>query len=363
MRLGIHPRRGRALSDSPSNAALAEALFELADHEEPGERRLALLKAAYAVFDDAGRPHRKVLADAPPWLRPLISQLISCRGQGALEASVQRLSSGDTRRHHGSREGFLARCEMEEILRSGPPELTPNRMRGAFHWHTRDSDGKATVENMASACQRRGSSWAVVADHSRGLEIASGLDCVGLRLQKRRIDHWNRDHGEELHLFQGLEVEILDGGDLDVPLTEREEIDCVVVAVHRRFDRRRDQTERLLRAISSPEVHVFAHPRGRHFHQRPGIKAKWEVVFDACVEHGVAVEINGFPRRQDLDAELAGLAASRGCELILASDAHAPHHLEFDAYACAIAMRAEIPPQKILNTRTAETFEDWLQGW
>ena len=47
------------------------------------------------------------------------------------------------------------------------------------------------------------------------------------------------------------------------------------------------------------------HPRGRHFHQRPGLKARWEKVFAACTDEGVAVEINGFPRRQDLDPDLA----------------------------------------------------------
>ncbi len=250
---------------------------------------------------------------------------------------------------------------MEDTLKSGSADLSPQRMRGAFHWHTKDSDGKATLETMANACARRGASWAVVTDHSRGLEIASGLDREGLSMQRRRLRRWNSNHGEELRLFQGLEVEVLEHGDLDIPLEERNEVDCIVAAVHSHFDRRRDQTERLLRAIKTPGVHVLAHPRCRHFHQRTGIKAKWERVFEACADADVAVEINGFPRRQDLDQELVKLAVERGCTIILASDAHAPHHLEFDNWACAIAMRAEVPRERILNTLTAECFEDWLE--
>ena len=83
-------------------------------------------------------------------------------------------------------------------------------------------------------------------------------------------------------------------------------------------------------------------------------------VFTACASEGVAVEINGFPRRQDLDWELARLALESGCDFLLASDAHAPHHLEFDGYACAIAIRAGIPRERILNAGHVEEFEAWL---
>jgi DNA polymerase (family 10) len=100
---------------------------------------------------------------------------------------------------------------------------------------------------------------------------------------------------------------------------------------------------------------------GRHFHHRPGLKARWEKVFSACADAGVAVEINGFPRRQDLDADLARLAVESGCEVVLASDAHAVPHLEFDAFASAIAMRAEVPRDRVVNIQHAEEFAAWLK--
>jgi DNA polymerase (family 10) len=249
---------------------------------------------------------------------------------------------------------------MSETLRSGPADLHPQRLRGACHWHTRHSDGKASLETMARACVRRGYAWSLVTDHSRGLEVASGLDQEGVRIQRRRVENWNDRYGEDHRLFQGLEVEVLDDGTLDVPKGERLEVDCVVAAVHSHFDADRDQTERLMRAVNTPEVHVLAHPRGRHFHHRPGLKARWEKVFSACADAGVAVEINGFPRRQDLDTDLARLAVDSGCEILLASDAHAVPHLDFDGYASAIAMRAEVPRERILNIQHADEFEVWL---
>lgn len=349
--------RGR----SPGNGALAEALFALAEREPPGERRLAMLHVGYAAMDAAGPAGRVALREAPEWLRPLVSQLLACPGEGALDAAVQRLGAGPRPRRQPARERYLARAEVDEVLASAPDGLQPQRLRGAFHWHTTASDGRSSLESMARACARRGAYWAVVTDHSRGLEVASGLDLEGVRIQRRAVDRWNRRQGDELRLLQGLEVEIAEDGTVDVPPDERAELDCVVAAVHTGLLSERDQTERYLRALATPGIHVLAHPRGRLFQHRQGVRARWEVVFAACAERGVAVEINGFPRRQDLDWELARLAADRGCELILASDAHAVAHLEFDAYACAIAARAGAAPRTILNFLQPEELEAWLE--
>ncbi len=287
-----------ARTPAPSNGALAEALFRLADREPPGERRLALLRVGYAALDAEGPARHRVLSEAPRWLEPLVGQLLACPGEGALAAAVERLAGGEGRRRRPARDRFLSRAEVEATLAGAPEPLRPGLLRGAFHWHTRDSDGHATLETMARACRRRGCSWAVVADHSRGLEVASGLDREGVRLQRRRIGRWNARWADELLLFQGLEVEVLEDGTVDVPPVERDELDVVIAALHRDLGPERDQTARLLRAVTTPGVRVLAHPRGRLFQHRPGIRARWERVFEACAEAGVAVEINGFPRRR-----------------------------------------------------------------
>jgi histidinol phosphatase-like PHP family hydrolase len=353
-------RRPKGSHEGPTNGALAEALFALSEREPPGDRRLAMLKAGYAAFDAPDRARKVVLQEAPRWFKPLLEQLLSCDGRDALDAAVQRLSGGGPPRRRDTRDRYMSRAEVMEVLSTGADDVRPERIRGAFHWHTRDSDGRGTLDRMARACARRGAAWAVVADHSRGLDIASGLDAEGVRLQRKRVESWNTSRGDDLRLLHGLEVEILEDGTVDVAAVERQQVQCVVAAVHRLFDPDRDQTPRLLRAISTPGVHVLAHPRGRHFHHRPGLRARWERVFSACTGQGVAVEINGFPRRQDLDWELARLAMDAGCEFVLASDAHSPSHLEFDSYACAIAMKAGIPPNLILNAGHVEDFEMWL---
>lgn len=332
-----------------SNRELAEALFELAESHPPGDERLALLRAAYAVFD---HPHelgrRQRLPDAIPLeALPVVALLRSSRGVDALAAAVQRLAGPQPPKGGHTRRDFLSQAEVDETL-AAAPGLEVRQLRGAFHFHTRASDGAASLEQMARACLRRGYSWAVVADHTRGLACVNGLDGEGVALQRVLIEAWNRRRADELRLLQGLEVEILEDGSLDLPRSARGEV-LVVAAVHTSLAERRDQTGRLLRALEEPQVWALAHPRGRLFARRAGIRANWEVVFGAAASAGVLVEINGFPRRQDPDPGLIRLAWECGCRFLLGSDAHHPRHLAFDATALALAAAAGLPRTAIAS--------------
>jgi DNA polymerase (family 10) len=332
-----------------SNRELAEALFELAESHPPGEERLALLRAAYAVFDhphELGRRQR-LPETIPLETLPVVTMLRASHGADALAAAVERLAGPHPRKAAHTRRGFLSQAEVDETL-AAAPGLEVRQLRGAFHFHTRASDGAATLDGMARACQRRGHSWAVVADHTRGLACVNGLDGEGVALQRAVIDAWNRRRADELRLVQGLEVEVLEDGSLDLPRGARGDL-LVVAAVHTELAERRDQTGRLLRALEEPQVWALAHPRGRLFARRSGIRANWELVFGAAAAAGVLVEINGFPRRQDPDPGLIRLAWECGCRFLLGSDAHHPRHLAFDATALALAAAAGLPRAAIAS--------------
>lgn len=331
-----------------SNAALAEGLFQLAESQPPGEERLALLRAAYAVWDHPRElaAVRRLPDSIPLDALPVVTLLHRAQGEDALAAAVARLAGPRPGNGTPTRSGFLTAAHVGEILAAAT--LDPRHLRGAAHFHTRASDGAATLERMARACQRRGAEWAVVADHTRGLACVNGLDAEGVALQRRAVAAWNRRHGEELRLLQGLEVEVLADGSLDLPRAARGQL-LLIAAIHTELEETRDQTTRLLRALEEPGVWALAHPRGRLFGRRGGVRANWEVVFAAAAARGVLVEINGFPRRQDLDVTLTHLALEAGCCFLLASDAHHPRHLAFDAWAVAIATAAGVPPQRLVN--------------
>jgi histidinol phosphatase-like PHP family hydrolase len=332
-----------------TNATLAEALFQLAESHPPGDERLALLRAGYAVFDHPRElaPSRRLPETIALETLPTVTMLRQCQGKDAVAAAVQRLAGPHRVRQAPSRQGFLSAAEVEAQL-SDDLALRAQELRGAVHWHTRASDGAATLEVMARTCMRRGASWAVVADHSRGLACVNGLDREGVHLQRAVVGTWNHRHGDEMYVLQGLEVEILEDGRLDLPRDQRHGL-VLVAAVHTELAASRDQTGRLLRAIEEPGVFVLAHPRGRLFARRSGLRINWEKVFGLAAAVGVGIEINGFPRRQDLDAGLLPLAAAAGCSFVLASDAHHPRHLEFDRTALALASRAALPRGSVVN--------------
>lgn len=332
-----------------SNASLAEALFLLADSHPPGDLRLALLRAAYAVFDHprelGGRGRLPQAIPLEVW--GTVAMLRAAGGEDALAAATERLA-GPLRSHtRQTREGFLTAAETSCRLAS-PGGLDARRLRGAAHWHTRASDGVAPLETMARACLRRGAQWAVVCDHTRSLECVNGLDDEGVAMQRRAIAAWNRRHGEDLVVLQGLEVEVDEDGILELPRERRRGV-LVIAGFHTGLAERGDQTGRFLRVLEEPGVWALAHPRARLFNRRSGVRANWEVVFRAAAHAGVLMEINGFPRRQDLDPTLIALAAEAGCRFLLASDAHHPRHLEFDGTAAALAAQAGVSPERIVT--------------
>jgi len=337
-----------------SNRELAEALFCLAESYPAGEQRLALLRAAYAVFD-APRELSRVRAlpgGIPLEALPTVSFLARCPTRDALLAAAARLAGPHWGRGFAeSRQGFFAAAEVAEAA----PEEQARRLRGAVHFHTRFSDGAQELETMAQALRRRGYFWAVVSDHTQGLACVNGMDAAALALQRRRIERWNQRHGEELRLFAGVEAEILEDGSLDLPRPLRQGV-LVLAALHTGLSSTRDQTGRLLRALEQPGVWALVHPKGRLFSRRTGIRANWERVFGEAAARGVLVEINGFPRRQDLDPTLARLALAAGCRFVLGSDAHHSRHLPFDRVALAIAAKASVPETAIVNFLPGEVI-------
>jgi histidinol phosphatase-like PHP family hydrolase len=337
-----------------TNADLAEALFQLAEGHPAGDEQLALLRAAYAVFDHPRELDgaRRLPETIPLEALPTVTMLRSVAGPDALTAVVERLAGPLPRRASATREGFLTAAAAQTAL-SDAGGVDPRHLRGAVHWHTRASDGVAPLDVMSKACLRHGASWAVVADHTRGLACVNGLDGEGIALQRRSVEAWNRRRGDELWLVQGLETEVGEDGRLDLPRRARSGL-LVLAAVHTDLTSRRDQTHRLLRAVAEPGVWGLAHPRGRLFARRSGVRANWELVFEAAARHDVLLEINGFPRRQDLDVSLIRVASGLGCRFFLASDAHHPRHLAFDATALALAVAAGIPAAAIVNFSTLD---------
>jgi DNA polymerase (family 10) len=136
-------------------------------------------------------------------------------------------------------------------------------------------------------------------------------------------------------------------------------LDLVLGAFHSKLRLRDDQTDRYLAALRNPSIDVLAHPRGRIFNFRIGLSARWELVFEEALRRDVAVEVDGYPDRQDLDVDLLRLAGEMGVRISMGSDAHAPVDLAFLDFAIAAAAEAGVASGRIINTMSVDELRAW----
>lgn len=247
--------------------------------------------------------------------------------------------------------------ELDRAAAGTLPDLVgPEDLLGALHNHTTDSDGAASVEEMAEAARSLGWSFFGVADHSPVASYANGVSADRLRDQWRRIDELNaRD--SSIRIIKGIEADILTDGTLDIPEGCEEGLDYVVASVHSAFRLTEEaQTERIIRAVSHPACRVLGHPTGRLLLARPGYSVDLEKVLAACVEHRVAVEINASPYRLDLDWRWARRALALGLKLIINPDAHSTEGLEDVRWGLAVARKAGATAADLINCADIEGF-------
>lgn len=229
-------------------------------------------------------------------------------------------------------------------------------LRGVLHNHTTDSDGVASLEDMAAAAAGRGWSFFGVADHSPAAFYANGVDATRLRRQWARADAWNAAN-TGLRIIKGLEADILTDGRLDIPEGCESGLEYVVASVHSTFRLPEAvQTERLVAAVRHPACRVLGHPTGRLLLARPGYAVDLERVLDACVDHRVAVEINASPYRLDLDSRWARRALDKGLKLVINPDAHSVEGLDHVRWGVAVARRAGATRNDIVNCVDIEEF-------
>ncbi len=229
-------------------------------------------------------------------------------------------------------------------------------LRGVLHNHTTDSDGTASLEEMAAAAAGFGWSFFGVADHSPAAFYANGVDAARLRDQWARADAWNAAN-PGLRIVKGLEADILTDGRLDVPQGCEVGLDYVVASVHSSFRLTQEaQTERIVTAIRHPACRVLGHPTGRLLLARPGYAVDLERILDACAENRVAVEINASPYRLDLDWRWARRALEKGLKLVINPDAHSIDGLDNARWGVAVARKAGATTNDIVNCQDIDDF-------
>ena len=252
--------------------------------------------------------------------------------------------------------------EIEAAEQGRLPELVELRqVRGDIHMHTTETDGRASLEEMAAAARERGYEYIAITDHSKALAMANGLDEKRVVEFARRVREINRD-GLGIRVFSGIECDILKDGAMDLANDALAELDIVIGSVHSHMNlEAAEMTDRLLHALECPSLRVLGHPTGRLLLQRDPFRFDFERVVAEAVRRGVWLEINASPERLDLHGPLIRTAKAKGACFTIATDAHHPKHLASMRYGVLTARRGWLGPADIMNTRPAAEFAKALK--
>ena len=245
------------------------------------------------------------------------------------------------------------RAETGQPARDDESSIDLSAYQGDLHSHTDWSDGRATMLDMARGAKALGYHYLGVTDHSPRIKVVNGLDAQRLLAQSREREQVEEEVG--IALLQGIEVDILEDGSLDLPDQVLEILDIVVASPHVKLRQEpTSMTERMVRAVNNPQVDDIGHPTGRRPGSREGASYDFERVFREAAASGVALEIDCDPARMDLSPEHARLALELGCIFSLDADAHAPPEFAYVPMAAWMARRAGIPMDRILNFKPLE---------
>jgi DNA polymerase (family 10) len=245
-----------------------------------------------------------------------------------------------------------------------PNLLALEDLQGDVHMHTVETDGRNTIEEMAEAAMARGYKYMAITDHSKNLAFANGLDDQRAVAHIRKIREAS-DRIGGIKIFAGIEVDILADGDLDLSDDVLAQMDVVIASVHSVFNQEpAKMTDRLLKAVSNPNTSIIGHPTGRLQLRRDAYQFDMDAVLTAAAKNKVAMELNSYPDRLDLNDVHLRQAKQRGVKIVINTDSHHTSHLEKIRYGILQARRAWLTKDDVLNTLPLEQFAKAMKhGW
>ena len=253
------------------------------------------------------------------------------------------------------------RGEIEAAFEGKLPDLIEQGdIRGDLHTHTKWSDGRATIEEMAESAHRLGYEYIAITDHSPSQTIANGLSIERLRAKQKELESAAKKN-KNIKVLMGTEVDIKSDGTLDYPDNVLKELDVVIASVHSGFKMDREtMTNRIIRAVKNPYVHAIGHPTGRLLGERDPYDVDIDLVIEAALEYGKALEVNGSYPRLDLNDLNARKAVDAGVKIIISTDAHSTDQLLFMKYGVGTARRGWVRKKDVLNALPYKEMKERL---
>ncbi|WP_217586915.1 DNA polymerase/3'-5' exonuclease PolX [Lentibacillus saliphilus] len=299
-------------------------------------------------------------------------QLAKARGEKISEYGVDVEATGETLTFRSESEFFKhfglqyippeVREDTGETSAFKAPVDLVNRtdIRGDLHMHTTWSDGGQSVEEMVNQARKLGYEYIAITDHSKYLRVANGLNETRLRQQCEEINRINEKY-DDIHVFSGVEMDILPDGSLDFQDAFLQELDFVIGAIHSAFNQsEQDIMKRLFAAMDNPYVSLIAHPTGRLIGRRNGYAVDVHQLIDYAAKTGTALELNANPNRLDLSAEWLSIAQKANVAIAINTDAHSYQMLNHMTYGVGTAQKGWIKKASVINTWSLNQLQEFL---
>lgn len=230
---------------------------------------------------------------------------------------------------------------------------------GTVHCHTVYSDGTHTVRQMAEAAAAHGHEYIVITDHSKTAFYANGLKEEELIKQWDEIDEVNKEL--DIHIFRGIESDILNDGSLDYPEEILQQFDLIIGSIHSNLNMKEEAaTDRLIKAIENPYMKILGHLSGRILLSRKAYPLDYEKIIDACAANEVSIELNANPHRLDLDWRYIRLATEKDVLISINPDAHSIEGIDDIKYGVRLARKAGLKASECLNSYDLREFEEFI---
>ena len=234
--------------------------------------------------------------------------------------------------------------------------------RGGGRQHGSGGARRGGAEAQAAAgAEAQGWDYLGLADHSKASFQAKGLDDARVLKQLESIRAFNELGESSVHIFSGIECDILPDGSLDLEDTTLNALDYAVMSVHSSFSQSEEEmTARVIRAIEHPATVMLGHPTGRILLRREPYKIDLQKVIDAAIANRVIIEINANPHRLDMDWRLWRRAADRGLMGSINPDAHSREGLSYFDAGVNIARKGWLEKEQVLNSRDCAGVLHWF---
>ena len=299
-------------------------------------------------------------------------QIAKSRGEKISEYGVVQEDTGEILRFESERDFFNhfgrnyippeVRENTNEIeaFQKDVPLIELDDIRGDLHMHTTWSDGAQSLDEMVNKAREKGYEYLAITDHSKFLQVANGLNEERLLRQRENIRVLNEKY-DDIHIFSGVEMDILPDGSLDFSDEFLKELDFVIASIHSSFNQSQDQIMgRLYHALENPYVSLIAHPTGRLIGKREGYDLDLEKLIQKAKETNTALEVNANPNRLDLSAKWIRRAQEEGVTLAINTDAHSYPMLEHMEYGINNARRGWAQKETVMNTWPLDQLIQYL---